>query len=116
MREGRKELEGLRVVSFESRRSEELAQLIRSHGGEPIRAPALQEVPLTQQTEALAFGESLMAGGSDVLILLTGVGTNMLVDVLATRWPRHEITGAMRGTKLVCRGPKTVAPPKKRVS
>src|SRR3989304_4505430 len=76
MREGRKELEGLRVVSFESRRSEELAQLIRSHGGEPIRAPALQEVPLTQQAEALAFGENLMAGECDVLILLTGGGTD----------------------------------------
>jgi len=113
MREGRKELEGLRVVSFESRRSEELAQLVRNYGGEPIRAPALQEVPLTHQTEALAFGESLMAGECDVLILLTGVGTNMLVDVLATRWPRHEITGAMGTTKLVCRGPKPIAALKK---
>src|SRR3972149_4310706 len=74
MREGRKELEGLRVVSFESRRSEELAQLVRNYGGEPIRAPALQEVPLTHQTEALAFGESLMVGECDVLILLTGGG------------------------------------------
>ena len=68
-------LNGLRVVSFESRRSAEMAELIRNYGGEPIQAPAMREVPLTDQREALAFGETLLAGDWDVLILLTGVGT-----------------------------------------
>ena len=102
-------LNGLRIVSFESRRSEDLAQLIRKYGGEPIRAPSLQEVPLTQQTEALDFGEALMRGDCDVLILLTGVGASILVDVLATKWPRDDVTKAIGATKLVCRGPKPVA-------
>jgi hypothetical protein len=30
-------LSGLRVVSFESRRSAEMAELIRNYGGEPIQ-------------------------------------------------------------------------------
>jgi uroporphyrinogen-III synthase len=106
-------LDGLRIVSFESRRAEDLAQLIRRHGGEPIRAPSLQEVPLSQQTEALDFGETLLGGQCDVLILLTGVGTTMLVDVLATTWPRGDVTKAMEATNLVCRGPKPVAALKK---
>jgi len=53
-------LNGLRVVSFESRRSAEMAELIRNYGGEPIQAPAMPRVPLTDQREALAFGETLL--------------------------------------------------------
>ena len=68
-------LSGLRVVSFESRRSAEMAELIRNYGGEPIQAPSMREVPLADQHEAFAFGEALLAGPHDVLILLTGVGT-----------------------------------------
>jgi uroporphyrinogen-III synthase len=48
-------LNGLRVVSFESRRAAEMAELIRNYGGEPIQAPAMREVPLTDQREAFAI-------------------------------------------------------------
>jgi uroporphyrinogen-III synthase len=106
MRQG---LGGLRVVSFESRRSGELAELIRAYGGEPIQAPSLREVPLADQREALAFGEALFARELDVLILLTGVGTRTLIAVLATRWPRKEVVAALGGLTLVCRGPKPVS-------
>jgi uroporphyrinogen-III synthase len=102
-------LKGLRVITFESRRSPEMAELIRNFGGEPIAAPSMREVPLSDQHEALAFGESLMAGEVDILILLTGVGTRLLVDALSTRWPREEVIGALRGVTLVCRGPKPIA-------
>lgn len=73
----------------------------------------MQEVPLSQQSEALEFGKTLMTGGCDALILLTGVGTRMLVDTLATRWPRDDVTMAIGNTALVCRGPKPVAALKK---
>ncbi len=102
-------LSGLRVVSFESRRSSELAELIRAYGGEPIQAPSLREVPLADQHEALAFGEVLFARELDVVILLTGVGTRTLIAVLATRWPREEVVAALGGLTLVCRGPKPVS-------
>jgi len=102
-------LNGLRVVSFESRRSAEMAELIRNYGGEPIQAPSMREVPLTDQREALAFGEALLAGDWDVLILLTGVGTRMLIAALATRWPKDEVVEALGRLTLVCRGPKPIA-------
>jgi uroporphyrinogen-III synthase len=102
-------LTGLRVVSFESRRAAEMAQLVRSHGGEPIQAPAMREVPFADQHEALAFGEALLAGAWDAMILLTGVGTRTLIAALATRWPRDEILAALARLPLVCRGPKPVA-------
>jgi len=102
-------LKGLRVVSFESRRSAEMAELIRNYGGEPILAPSMREVPLTDQREALAFGEALLAGDWDVLILLTGVGTRMLIAALAARWPKDKVVEALGRLTLVCRGPKPIA-------
>jgi len=104
-----KGLQGLRVVSLESRRCVEMAQLIRGHGGEPIQAPAMREVPLSDQHEALTFGAALLAGGWDAMILLTGVGTRTLIAALATRWPKDEVVGALGRLPLVCRGPKPVA-------
>src|SRR5215469_227089 len=94
-------LGGLRVVSFESRRSAEMAELIRNYGGEPIQAPSVREVPLADQHEALAFGEALFAGDVDVLILLTGVGTRTLIALLSTRWPRDEVATALGRLTLV---------------
>src|SRR5215470_378453 len=102
-------LSGLRVVSFESRRSAEMAELIRNYGGEPIQAPSMREVPLSDQHEALVFGESLLAGELDVLILLTGVGTRLLIATLATQWPREDVVAALGHLTLVCRGPKPIA-------
>src|SRR6266446_1393423 len=102
-------LNGLRVVSFESRRSAEMAELIRNYGGEPIQAPSMREVPLTDQREALAFGETLLAGDWDALILLTGIGTRMLIAACATRWPKDEVVKALGRLTLVCRGPKPIA-------
>jgi uroporphyrinogen-III synthase len=102
-------LTGLRVVSFESRRSAEVAELIRNHGGAPIPAPSMREIPLADQHEALAFGEALFAGGHDILILLTGVGARLLITTLATRRPKEEVVAALGRLALVCRGPKPVA-------
>jgi len=63
----------------------------------------------TDQREALAFGETLLTGDWDVLILLTGVGTRMLIAALATRWPKDEVVKALGRLTLVCRGPKPIA-------
>ena len=102
-------LSGLRVASFESRRAVELAELVRNYGGESIQAPSMREIPLADQHDALAFGEALMAGQHDVLILLTGVGTRMLMAALSERWPRDDVLAALGRLTLVCRGPKPVA-------
>lgn len=100
---------GLTVVAFESRMAEQMAALITRHGGNPQVAPALQEIPLENNTEALDFAEHLMAGNVDLLILLTGVGTRTLVDVWKPRFPLEAIRQALTNTTLVCRGPKPIA-------
>ncbi len=100
---------GLVVGAFESRMAGEMARLIARYGGRPLVAPALREVPLDNNAEALRFGEQLLAGQVDLVILLTGVGTRALADVLQTRYPLETITASLSRACLVARGPKPVA-------
>ncbi len=105
----RENLHGLKVVSFESRRAKEMAELIRRYGGEPIVAPSMREVPLSENRAAIEFLPEIEAGKFDMLILMTGVGTRTLNQVLLTQYPQERILAALRKTQLVARGPKPVA-------
>ncbi len=97
------------MLSLESRRATEVAALISTYGGRPLVAPAIREVPLESNTEALAFAATLIGGGFDVTIFLTGVGTRMLVRAIEGTYPRHTFTAALARTKVVARGPKPLA-------
>jgi uroporphyrinogen-III synthase len=101
--------DGLRVLSFESRRANEMATLIRNQKGEPTIAPSMREVPIEENEAAFAFAESLFAGNLDMVILLTGVGTRYLDKVLATKYPPEAFAEALRQTNVVARGPKPMA-------
>lgn len=96
-------------MSFESRRAQEMALLLRRHGGEVVYAPSMRELPLADERGILEFGARLFDGACDALILLTGVGTTILVDALSTRWPRALVIERLARTPLLCRGSKTVA-------
>lgn len=100
---------GLTVAAFESRMAPEMIGLIERYGGQPMVTPAMREVPLEDNHEALQFGERLLAGQVDMLILLTGVGLETLLAVLQTRYPLAVITEALGRIMLVARGPKPVA-------
>jgi uroporphyrinogen-III synthase len=100
---------GLRVLALESRRAPELSKLISNYGGLPIVAPAMKEVPLESNSEALAFAEKLFASEFDVVIFLTGVGARALLGVVGTTYKRDEYVSALQRVKVVARGPKPVA-------
>lgn len=102
-------LRGLRVLVFESRRGNEMGELIRRHGGEPISAPALREVPLAANAAALDYLRQLEAGAIDVVLLLTGVGLRTLLEVVSPEWPRARVAAALGRAALVARGPKPAA-------
>ena len=100
---------GLRVLSLESRRAEEMATLIRKQGGEPFIAPSMREVPIADSPEVLDFFARLRAGEFDMVILLTGVGARAVESILA---PRHGTGAFAAELKKVCvvpRGPKPQA-------
>jgi len=95
---------GLRVLSLESRRSTEMAELIRKQGGEPFVAPSMREIPVEADTGTRQFAERLYAGEFDLIVLLTGVGTRQLSRLLGPQFAE-----ALRGLTIVARGPKPAA-------
>ncbi len=101
--------DGRRVLSLESRRGAEMAELIRKQGGEPFVAPSMREVPIEENAPVFQFAERLFAGEFDMMILLTGVGTRQLNRLLATRHSERAFADALRRVTIVARGPKPVA-------
>jgi uroporphyrinogen-III synthase len=100
---------GLRVLSLESRRGPEMAKLITTYGGQATIAPSMREVPLESNTEALAFARALFAGGFDMVIFLTGVGTRALAKVVETSHPLEAYLTELRKITIAARGPKPLA-------
>ncbi len=107
--EPKKNFAGMRVLSLESRRGPEMAKLIANQGGEAIVAPSMREIPLETNTEALAFARTLIDGGFDMVIFLTGVGTRALARVVETIYPLDRYLAELRKIAVVARGPKPVA-------
>lgn len=100
-------LAGLRVVSFEARRADELATMLGRHGAEVVRAPALRETVLPATPEALDLARRLERAEIDLVILLTGVGTRVLAAALADACPRFPTL--LAAVPIVARGPKPLA-------
>jgi uroporphyrinogen-III synthase len=100
---------GLRVLSLESRRSVEVAKLIRTYGGEPFLVPCMREIPLSSNTDALAFSDALLRGEFDLVVFFTGIGVRALVDTVATKHDRETFLEALRRIKVAARGPKPYA-------
>lgn len=97
------------VLSFESRRAKEMAELICRQGAVPVLAPSMREVPLQENPAAVGFLEQLEAGQLDAVIFLTGVGLRTLVAVLRDRCEPERLASLLRRTIIAARGPKPVA-------
>ena len=100
--------QGLTVLTLESRRGQEMIKLIESYGGRAVHAPAMREVPLSSNSEALNFADGLFAGRFDIVIFLTGVGARALLHVLEDAHPRERVLEDLRKVLIIARGPKPV--------
>ena len=101
-------LQGLRVVCFESRRSAESSRMIARQGGEPVEAPSLREVPLRGPAGLDALEADVLGGVPVLLVLLTGIGAELLIEGLSQTQPRARVLELLTRPQvtLVCRGPK----------
>jgi len=99
----------LRVLSFESRRAKEIAQLISNNGGVPVVAPSTREVPAGPNDDERKFVRQLLDQKVDAVIFMTGVGARALVEAAESICPREELLLALRRTRVVVRGPKPAA-------
>jgi uroporphyrinogen-III synthase len=100
---------GARVLTLESRRAREMAQLISNNGGQPVVAPSTQEVALGANAEVANFTRALLEGRFHSILFLTGVGTRILAVQAEAVCPREEFVAALRRISVVARGPKPVA-------
>ena len=101
--------EPLRVLSFESRKGDEMRSLIERNGGAATIAPAMKEVTLGMTTEIRTFYDRLLDGSLDLLVFLTGVGTEALATAIETEHSREELLELMQRCRIVVRGPKPFA-------
>ena len=85
---------------------DEMASLIRRHGGVPVGAPVmqeryLQESPLVQQAIV-----DVCAGRVDTAIFLTGVGADAMMGIAEGMGRLVEFEDALREITVVARSPK----------
>ena len=102
-------LQDVRVLSLESRMRSEMARLLEKHGAVVTQAPSMQAVPLEDLGEATRFASVLEQGNCDVLVLMTGVGSNVLFDAMCTSHSEQGVKQLLAGIDIVCRGPKPAA-------
>ncbi len=102
-------LSGIRVASFESRRSDDMQRLIERHGGSAAVSASLREVPLSENPEAVDFAHRLISGQIDVVVLMTGVGTRQLVAQVERHVSKERFLAALSDVTTVVRGPKPLS-------
>ena len=70
----------------------------------------MREVPIESNAEAVKFIDDLIAGEFDVVVLLTGVGARVLLDIVQkVQGTKKRLIEALRAAAVVCRGPKPLA-------
>ena len=97
------------VLSFERRRQREMVDLIIRHGGRPTVVASMQETPLSDNREALAFGDSLRKSQVDTVVFLTGVGAKTLAESVAEECSITELVQLLGRCTVIVRGPKPAA-------
>lgn len=97
------------LCTFESRRSEEMRSLIERLGGSAVVAPSMQELPVEENTVAIDAIRQVIDGNVAFIILLTGVGTEEMLNVAETRQLRESLLAKMSEIRLLVRGPKPAA-------
>ncbi|MCA9240589.1 MAG: uroporphyrinogen-III synthase, partial [Planctomycetales bacterium] len=100
---------GLKVLSLESRRGEDMARLIARCGGAAHVSPSMRESPIDSNRPAVEFAHRVLAGQVDAMILLTGVGVRYFIDAVERHVDRQALLDALSDIPTIARGPKPVA-------
>jgi uroporphyrinogen-III synthase len=97
------------VAILESRLGIQLAELIGKHGGVPMLAPALAEVPDVDDAAIARLVAELESHPPKVAIFQTGVGTQSLFRATDALGITARLAAALDRSIVVVRGPKPTA-------
>ncbi|GCE03330.1 uroporphyrinogen-III synthase [Dictyobacter aurantiacus] len=98
-----------RIAVLEARMSNEMADLIRRNGGTAWSVPAVREAVIEASEPVATFIDRLRAGEITLVIFFTGVGVKALLQAADQLRRRDELVIALRGSTVICRGPKPSA-------
>jgi uroporphyrinogen-III synthase len=101
-----KSLNGKVLAFVEARMPDEMASLIRRHGGVPLAAPVLQEHYLEDSPEVQQAINDVCNGAVDVAIFLTGVGTQAMMEIAGSMGLQDEFISALHHVSVIARSPK----------
>src|SRR4051812_22508236 len=99
-------MKGQTVALLESRLGSQLAELISRHGGTPLLAPALAEVPDVDESFIASFVSGLEARPARAAIFQTGVGTRALFSATDKLGLTAKLQALLGPMVVVARGPK----------
>ncbi len=97
---------GLRVAAFESRRADELANLITKHAGIASVSPSMREVADAKNPAAVDFANRVITGQIDVVVFTTGGGVRNLIAQVERHVDRTRFIETLSDVVTIARGPK----------
>ena len=97
-------LDGRRVALLESRKSAELATLVRRAGGTPLSVPSVREV--LRQGDFEPVLRQLVCGRFAFVVVLTAAACDALFDEAERADLLDPVVAALKRTTVACRGPK----------
>src|SRR6266568_2804230 len=97
------------VAILESRLGRQLADLVAKHGGRPLLAPALAEVPDVDDATIRRLVIGLESRPPKAVIFQTGVGTQALFAATDSLGMTPKLLGLLASCVVVARGPKPTA-------
>jgi len=100
-------LDGKRIALLERRQSDEFVQLVRQLGGEPIAAPAINEVACHDDFNT--FIDGLIGRRFSLAVFLNGAGPITLLAEAERRGRLTDALAALRQLTIACRGAKPLA-------
>ena len=86
--------------------SSEMGSLVERHGGVPYPAPAMQELYLRDSAEVQQLVVDICGGRIDAVVLLTGVGTQALIEVADGLGRKDELIQSLDRLTIIARSPK----------
>lgn len=103
------DLRGLTVGLLQARHGRELVALVEKHGGVPLHAPCMREIPAEDRDAMYASLQRAVEGPLYMAVFLTGVGAATLFSGAVEAGLYEALMARLQSAIVVARGPKPLA-------